>query len=129
LFCRIVFAKNRKHFFARCSNIKPYTSWRPYVFGMIDSVNLSRPLPFSQPNRSELKAGREFEAVLLTGFIEQMLPQNMGGTDAPEAGADVWRSFMAQAVADQLAGQNVTGLSRLISDQLMQVREANSSGA
>jgi peptidoglycan hydrolase FlgJ len=96
---------------------------------MIDALNHARPVAAHQPNRAEIKAGKDFEAVMLTGFIEQMLPENMGGTDAPQAGGDVWRSFMAQAVADQLASQNITGLSSLISHQLMQIRTGNSDGA
>jgi peptidoglycan hydrolase FlgJ len=96
---------------------------------MIDALNHAKPAILMQPNRAEIKAGKDFEAVMLTGFIEQMLPENMGGTDVPQAGGDVWRSFMAQAVADQLASQNITGLSSLISHQLLQIRTGNANGA
>jgi peptidoglycan hydrolase FlgJ len=96
---------------------------------MIDAVNNAKPAILMQPNRAEIKAGKDFEAVMLTGFIEQMLPENMGGTNALQAGGDVWRSFMAQAVADQLASQNITGLSSLISHQLLQIRTGNANGA
>ena len=92
---------------------------------MFDAVALSKPAAFHQPNRAELKAGREFEAVLLTNFVGQILPENMGNIDASHAGGDVWRSFMAQAVADQLAVQSKTGVGALIANQLMQVRQAN----
>ena len=96
---------------------------------MIDVLSLSIEVPRHLPNRAELKAGREFEAVLLTNFVEQMLPENLGETNAPQAGADVWRSFMAQAVADQLAAQSATGIASLIAQQLMQVRESSTHGA
>ncbi len=96
---------------------------------MIDVVSLSKPVALHQPNHAELKAGREFEAVMLTNFVEQMLPENMGETDAPQAGGNVWRSFMAQAVADQLAAQSTTGISNLIAQQLMHVRESSTNGA
>ena len=92
---------------------------------MIDALNLTNPIALHQPNRAEIRAGREFEAVLLTNFVEQMLPENLGETDAPQAGGNVWRSFMAQAIADQLAAQSTTGISSQIANQLMQVREAN----
>ena len=98
--------------------------------GMIDSVHFSKNIIVSnQPSPAELKAGREFEAVLLTNFVEQMLPENMGVTEASQAGADVWRSFMATAVADQLASQNTLGIAGLISNQLMHVRTGNTYGA
>lgn len=108
------------------AGFKPYASCHRYFLPMIDLVHLSKNMIVAgQPSRAELNAGKEFEAVLLTNFVEQMLPENMGGTQAPQAGADVWRSFMAQAVADQLAGQNRLGVSGLIAHQLMQKREAS----
>ena len=96
---------------------------------MIDVLNLSIQVSSHLPNRAELKAGREFEAMLLSNFVEQMLPESVGETNAPQAGADVWRSFMAQAVADQLAAQSTTGIASLIAKQLMQVRQSSSDGA
>ena len=100
---------------------------------MIDALQLTKTTLPSQPARAEIKAGQEFEAVLLTNFVEQMLPQNIGGSidgsDKPQAGADVWRSFMARAVADELAKQNITGVSALISGQLADVRRGLANGA
>ena len=96
---------------------------------MIDALNPAKPISLTQPNRAEIKAGKEFEAVMLTSFIEQILPENMGGTDAPQAGAEVWRSFMAQAVADQLASQNVIGISALVSNQMAQIRGGKADNA
>jgi peptidoglycan hydrolase FlgJ len=96
---------------------------------MIDALTIAKPAIANQPNRAEIKAGREFEAVLLTNFVEQMLPENLGETGPPQAGGNVWRSFMAQAIADQLAAQSTTGISNLIANQLMQVRENSSNGA
>jgi peptidoglycan hydrolase FlgJ len=96
---------------------------------MINALHHARPILPIQPNRAELRAGKDFEAVMLTGFIEQMLPENIGGTEAPQAGADVWRSFMAQAIADQLASQNVTGISSLISNQMVHIREGKAEHA
>ena len=95
----------------------------------MDAVSIFKPAVLRQPSRAEVKAGREFEAVMLTNFVEQILPENIGGTDVPEAGNDVWRSFMAQAIADQLAAQSTTGIANLIAQQLMHVRESSTSGA
>jgi peptidoglycan hydrolase FlgJ len=103
--------------------------WTRYFCFMIEAINNAKSAIFAQPNRAEVKAGREFEAVMLSNFVEQMLPENMGETEAPQAGAGVWRSFMAQAIADQLATQNATGVSSLIAHQLMQVRESHADGA
>ncbi|MGL4405281.1 MAG: hypothetical protein ACRCT6_05945 [Notoacmeibacter sp.] len=91
---------------------------------MIDALNSAPSLSLAaKPSSAERHAAKEFEAVLLTGFIENMLPKNMGGTETNGPGADVWRSFMASAVADQLAGQNLTGLTGLVSQSLIRNRE------
>jgi peptidoglycan hydrolase FlgJ len=94
-----------------------------YFDHMIEALNFVTPAIAHHATRDEIKAGREFESVLLTHFVEQMLPEINSQTDSPQAGGDVWRSFLAQAIADQLASQNATGISSLIAQQLMQVRE------
>lgn len=70
------------------------------------------------PTLAERGAAKEFEAVLLTGFVENMLPDNTGGSDLNGPGADIWKSFLAQAIAGQLATQNLTGLSNLVAANL-----------
>lgn len=59
------------------------------------------------------QAAREFEAVFLSQFTEQMLPQ-AGAVFGEGAGADVWRSQMADVLARALAVQGVAGLAELI---------------
>lgn len=91
---------------------------------MIDIVsNTHRFAPAAAASAAELKAAEAFEAVLLTGFVETMLPENLGGEQTSGPGADVWRSFLAAAIADQLAGQNVTGLRSVVAGSLVNSRE------
>lgn len=63
------------------------------------------------PDAAE-KVSKEFEAVFLTEVIDEMFKNvnigNFGGGYAEET----WRSFLAQAYADQLAGQGSTGIAR-----------------
>lgn len=61
-----------------------------------------------------LKAAKEFEAVFLTQTIDEMLKEvdigSFGGGHAEET----WRSFLAKAYADQLAGQGTTGIAKSV---------------
>lgn len=91
---------------------------------MIDVIsNTHRVSPAAVANAAELKAAKAFEAVLLTGFVQTMLPENLGGEQTSGPGADVWRSFLASALAEQLAEQNVTGLSSFVVSSLVKSRE------
>jgi Rod binding domain-containing protein len=58
------------------------------------------------------KAEVQFESVLLNNFIGEMLPK-----DAPDAfgkgvAGDMWRSMLAEKIADQLAGAGTLGIGR-----------------
>ncbi len=96
---------------------------------MIEAIHHNTYVNLLQPNAAELKAGKEFEAVMLTGFVEQILPKDIGGTETPQLSADIWRSFMARAIADQMASQNVTGVATLTAHQLMLVRQNSAANA
>ncbi len=58
------------------------------------------------------KAEVQFESVLLNSFIGEILPK-----DAPDAfgkgvAGDMWRSMLAEKIADQLAGNGALGIGR-----------------
>jgi Rod binding domain-containing protein len=58
------------------------------------------------------KAEVQFESVMLSSFIGEMLPK-----DAPDAfgkgmAGDMWRSMLAEKIADQLAGAGALGIGR-----------------
>lgn len=58
------------------------------------------------------RAKTQFEAMLLTNLIEEMMPK-----DAPEAfgggmSGDMWKSMLAEKMADQIAKSGALGLSR-----------------
>jgi hypothetical protein len=55
---------------------------------------------------------KAFEAMVLRPMVEAMLPEG-GAVFGEGAGADVWRSFLAGALADAIAENGGTGLSKL----------------
>lgn len=64
------------------------------------------------------QTGKEFEKVFLTQFVDEMIktagPAAFGGEDQ----ADMWRSFMSEAVAGQLVEQGGLGFSASVSQML-----------
>jgi len=76
----------------------------------------TRPAAAPAKTRAE-KAETKFESVMLSEFISEMLPK-----DAPSAygggfAGDMWRSMLAEKIADQIAGSGRLGLAgRLFGD-------------
>ncbi len=66
----------------------------------------------------EIKTGKDFEAVFLTQFVDEMMktagPTAFGGKQQ----ADMWRSFMSEAIAKNLVEQGGFGLAGNVSDML-----------
>lgn len=69
-------------------------------------------------------AAREFEAMFLTQAVEQMLESvdigDFGGGHAEET----WRSFLARAYAEQIAGQGNTGIAQSVEQTIAAYRAA-----
>lgn len=63
-------------------------------------------------------AGRKLEGLLLKQAFEQMLPDNIVGAGKKKAGADVWRSLLAEKLADSVSKQISLGVADLITTQL-----------
>ncbi len=71
---------------------------------------------------------KEFEAVFLTQAVEEMMKTidlgSFGGGHAEET----WRSFLARAFADQIAGQGGTGISQSVESTIAAYRGASKTG-
>lgn len=68
--------------------------------------------------QSGAKAAEEFEAVFLSQFVDQMMKTAgdtaFGGTQQ----AEMWRSFMSDAVSKHLVEQGGLGLTRQVQEML-----------
>jgi flagellar protein FlgJ len=73
-------------------------------------------------------AAREFEALFLTQAVEEMMRSvdvgNFGGGHAEET----WRSFLARAVADEIAGQGRTGIAQSVQSVIASYNAASAQG-
>jgi len=67
------------------------------------------------PDKSE-DVSQQFESVFLTQFVDQMMktvgPTAFGG----EKQAEMWRSFMSEAIAESLVEQGGFGIGHSVND-------------
>jgi peptidoglycan hydrolase FlgJ len=69
------------------------------------------------PSNPAADAAKKFEALVLQTFFEAMLPkdeQNFGSGP----GSNVWRSMMAEQLADKFAGSGVIGLNKMLQSKI-----------
>ena len=62
----------------------------------------------------EDEVSREFEAVFLGHFVDEMMKTVDDGAFGGDKQAEMWRSFLSNAVAEQLAEQGTLGVSASI---------------
>jgi len=58
------------------------------------------------------KAYQSFEAMVLSSFVETMLPQNAESTFGTGTAGQIWRSMLAQQIATQMADAGGIGIAR-----------------
>ncbi len=58
------------------------------------------------------KAQVEFEAVLLNGFVKEMLPKDASSVFGQGLAGDMWKSMLADQVARQIAKSGSLGIAR-----------------
>jgi hypothetical protein len=78
-------------------------------------VRLAHANDLGGPDKAD-KAKTQFEAMLLTNLVGEMLPK-----DAPEAfgeglSGDMWRSLLAEKMSEQIAKSGALGISRRLFD-------------
>lgn len=61
---------------------------------------------------------QQFEAVILHQFVESMLPMEATAVFGEGSTGEIWKSMMAEQVANQIAASGGIGIAGLLSDQL-----------
>lgn len=64
------------------------------------------------------QTAKDFEAVFLTQFVDEMMKTAGATAFGNEKQAEMWRSFMSEAVAKQLVEQGGLGLTASVSQML-----------
>lgn len=84
-----------------------------------------------QPQAAETAAGatgREFEALFLTQAVDEMMKTvDLGSFGAGNA-EETWRSFLARAIADEIAGKSSIGLARNVETTIAAYNKAIGEG-
>jgi flagellar protein FlgJ len=83
----------------------------PQDFAAALNAAVPAPAPAVAPSKRAQAAQTKLESVMLTEFIGEMLPK-----DAPEAygqgyAGDMWRSMLAERIADQIAASGRLGIA------------------
>lgn len=64
------------------------------------------------------QTAKDFEAVFLTQFVDEMMKTTGATAFGGEKQAEMWRSFMSEAVAKELVEQGGLGLSANVSQMI-----------
>ncbi|MGY6704320.1 rod-binding protein [Roseinatronobacter sp.] len=66
------------------------------------------------PTTDEARAAHEFETVFLSQAVEEMMRGISAGEFGGGHGEEMWRSFMARALAEEIATHGSVGIARSI---------------
>lgn len=91
------------------------------------AINAGRQPKPNTPDEAK-EAARKFESLFLSQVVEEMIKTvdigNFGGGDAEEK----WRSFLASAVADEIAQQGSTGIAQSIETAINSYKSGQNQG-
>ena len=73
-------------------------------------LNALSKAPVKADNQAEVL--KKFEAVILTTFVQQMMPKNAESVFGEGLSGDMWKSQMAEKIADQLADRGGIGIAK-----------------
>lgn len=87
------------------------------------NVSLNAPATGSETRNSrtvteDARVSKEFETVFISQFVDQMMKTVDYGPTSGGQGAEMWRSFLSQAMAEQLSERGGLGLSANIEQML-----------
>lgn len=78
------------------------------------AIGDSRPLENSGAPSAARATATKFEAFVLQGWLEILLPRETGGSFGTGPSADVWRSMMAEQLAAEVARAGGLGLNGIL---------------
>ncbi|MEP3047881.1 MAG: rod-binding protein [Roseibium sp.] len=78
----------------------------------------------SVSNPAQKSPAEKFEAMILTQFVETMLPNDAEKVFGKGTTGEIWKSMLAEQVANQLAASGGIGVADIISDTLAQGTKA-----
>ena len=85
------------------------------------------PAPASPQEAKTKQTAKEFEAVFLTQFVDEMMKTSGESAFGTPEQAEMWRSFMSEAVAKHLVEQGGMGLSGPVEKMLSAYTKSTTS--
>ncbi len=76
--------------------------------------NFAHTTRVAAPATDEARAAHEFETVFLSQAVEEMMRGISAGEFGGGHGEEMWRSFMARALAEEIAAHGSVGIARSI---------------
>ena len=80
----------------------------PFLPGFTQATRAAAPVT------DEARAAHEFETVFLSQAVEEMMRGISAGEFGGGHGEEMWRSFMAHALAEEIAAHGSVGIARSI---------------
>jgi peptidoglycan hydrolase FlgJ len=77
----------------------------------------------------ETKAYKKFEAYLMQTFVESMLPKNASGIYGSGTAGEIWRSMLAEHVANEMASGTALGIAENIANFKARINKSTTSAA
>lgn len=87
-----------------------------------DKIDFKSPITLTKDKSFKVeqneKASKDFSAMFLKFFFSKIIPESDGGYFGSDTCGDIYKSLWVDAVADQMAEQDILGLSRYALDHL-----------
>lgn len=77
----------------------------------------------------EMKAYKKFEAYLMQTFVESMLPKNTSEIYGSGTAGEIWRSMLAEHIANEMASGTALGIAESIANFKSKVNKSTTSAA
>ena len=90
---------------------RPAPPASPLLPGMPDARSRLADAAFAASDKAA-KAQVDFEAVLLNGFVNEMLPKDGSATFGQGLAGDMWKSMLADQVSRQIAKSGALGIAK-----------------
>ncbi|MTH98273.1 rod-binding protein [Roseibium sp. RKSG952] len=84
----------------------------------------AQPMPSAPRFEAVQSPAQKFEAVILQQFVETMLPDDASAVFGEGASGEIWKSMMAEQVANQIAASGGVGIAQLLPEGLQKGAQA-----
>lgn len=98
------------------------------LYAASTTLNSTPPTTEQKPPNQAQETAREFEAMFLSQVVDEITKTvdlgSFGGGDAEQK----WRSFLANAIADEIAQQGTTGIAQNIETAINNYKQSQKQG-